>query len=195
MALDYFHDIFDVAAFLLRLQFFCFLAHEFVEARARKIFRLFAGGLLGLQKRLVQLLDLLRFTLRLRAGNAKCPGLTRHGCSRVLFGFFFSAGRFDLLGGRAEVPLDFPFLFLRRSLPEDICIFCVGLREVVETESLRELEVAAAFRIALHENIDAPFDLRRRTLPASPEILFVFDLELADVPFELAQLFVDGRHA
>src|SRR5256885_2294147 len=194
LAFDYFHDVFDLAAFFLLLKFFRFLPYEFVEAEARQIFRLFAGGLLGMQERLVQLVDLFRFTLRLRARNAKCPGLTRRGCGRVLFGFSFSAGRFDLLRGRAEVPLDFSFFFLRRSLPEDILIFCVGLREVVETESLREFELAAPFRIALHDHIDAPFDLRGRTLPASPEILVVFDLELTDVPFELAQLLVDGGH-
>src|SRR5260370_35321441 len=93
------------------------------------------------------------------------------------------------------MPLNFSFFFQSDSLPEDIFIFCVGLRKIVEAESLGKLQFAAAFRIALDQLIDAPLDFGGRTFPAAAEILVVFDLELTDVPFELAQLFVDGRHA
>src|SRR5258708_2054502 len=113
----------------------------------------------------------------------------------MLFGFFLRASRFNLLRCRAEVPLDFSFFLLRGSFPENIFVFCVSLREVVEAESLRELELASAFGVALDHLIDAPLDFRGRTLPAAAEILVVFDLELTDVTFERAQFFVDGRHA
>src|SRR5260370_37727700 len=43
--------------------------------------------------------------------------------------------------------------------------------------------------------MDAQFDFRGRTLPAAAEILVIFDFQLTDVPFELAQLFVNCRHA
>jgi hypothetical protein len=47
----------------------------------------------------------------------------------------------------------------------------------------------------LDQKIDAPFDLARRSLPAASEILVVLDFELTDVFFDLAQIFVNGRHA
>jgi hypothetical protein len=43
--------------------------------------------------------------------------------------------------------------------------------------------------------IDAPLDFGGRTLAAAAEILVVFDFELTDVPFERAQLFVNGSHS
>src|SRR6266568_8619787 len=107
---------------------------------------MFAGQLFRLQKRIVQLVDLVRFALRLGASHAKCLGFTSR--SRVLFGFFLRASRLDLPGRGSEVPLNFPFFLLRGSLAENIFVFRVGLREVVEAESLRELRFAAAFGVA-----------------------------------------------
>ncbi len=93
------------------------------------------------------------------------------------------------------MPLNFSFFFQRHFFPENIFVFRVSLRKIIEAESLRKLQLAAALRVALHELIDAPFNFGGRALPASAEILVVFDLELANVPFDLAQIFVDGRHA
>ncbi len=59
---------------------------------------------------------------------------------------------------------------------------------------LREFQIAPALPVALHEDIETPFDFGGRALAAAAEILVVFDLELTNVPFELAQIFVDGRH-
>src|SRR4029077_8806798 len=56
------------------------------------------------------------------------------------------------------------------------------------------LQVAAALGVALHHQLNAPLDFRGWALPAAAEILVVFNLQLPDVPFELGQLFVDGRH-
>ena len=69
------------------------------------------------------------------------------------------------------------------------------MRKIAEAETLRELHVAAAFPISLDELIDAPLDFGGRTFPAAAEILVVLDLELTDVLFDLAQVFVNGAHA
>ena len=55
-------------------------------------------------------------------------------------------------------------------------------------------QLAAAFAVALDHQLDTPLDFGGRTLPAPTKILVVLDLQLADVPFELAQIFVDGGH-
>jgi len=92
------------------------------------------------------------------------------------------------------MPLDGAFFLLLGFLPENVFVLGVSLREVVEAESLVGLHVAAALVIALDEKIDAPLDFRRRALAATAEILVVFDLELANVLLDLAQIFVNGRH-
>src|SRR6266436_1175557 len=149
-----------------------------------------AGQLLRFQERLVQLVDFLGLALRLGTRHAKRLGLRGgHLC------FFFQARRFDFLRRRAKVALDFSFLFQRNFLPENILVFRVGLRKIIEAEPLREFQFAAALGVALHQQINAPLDFRRRALPAASEILVVFNLELADVALELAQLLVNGRHA
>ena len=85
--------------------------------------------------------------------------------------------------------------FLLHSLAEDVFVFRVGLREVVEAEALVGLHFATALVVALDEKVDAPFDVRRRFLPAASEKLIVLDFELADVLLDLSEIFVDGRHA
>jgi hypothetical protein len=190
LAFDRFHDVFDVAAILLLLEFLGLFQHELVKAGARKLSSMFAGLLLRLQERLIELLHFFGLAFRFGARHAKCLRL-----GGLLFGFFFQARGLDLFRRRAKVPLNFSFFFQHHLFPKDIFVLRVGLRKIIEAESLRELQLAAALRVALHELIDAPFNFRRRALPATAEILVVFDLELADVPFELAQIFVDGRHA
>src|SRR5215831_4542097 len=107
---------------------------------------------------------------------------------------FSSARSLDLICRRAVMPLDGALFLLLRFLPEDVFILCVSLREVVEAEALVRLQFAATLVITLDEKVYAPFDFRWRTLPAAAEILVVFDLELADVLFDLTQIFVNGRH-
>ena len=157
---------------------------------------MFPGELLGLEECLVQLLDLFRLALGVRADHAEC--FCRAACCGC--GCFFllllpRTGRFDFLGGGAEMPLQPSFFLHCGFLPEDVFVFCVGLREVVEAESLCELQVSAALVVALDQKIDAPFDVGRRTLPATSEVLVVLDFELADVFFDLAQIFVNSPHA
>src|SRR5260370_25181546 len=118
LAFDNFYDVFDVAAILLLLQFFRFFQHEFVEAGARQFSRRFSSRLLGLQERLVQLLDLLRFTLRLGTRHAQCLGLTRRSAGGMLFGFLLRASRFNLLPRRADWPLNFSSFFQGAFLPD-----------------------------------------------------------------------------
>ena len=92
------------------------------------------------------------------------------------------------------MPLDRAFFLLFHFFPEDVFVFCVSLRQIVEAETLRELQFAAAFRIALDHHVDAPLDFRGWPLPSAAEILIVFDLELSNVFFECSQLFVNGGH-
>src|SRR5260370_30419094 len=112
----------------------------------------------------------------------------------LLFGFFFLASGFDLFGRGAKMPLDFSFFLLRRAFPEDILVLRIRLGKIVETESLREFQVAAAFRIALDHHVNAPFNFRGRTFSATAEVLIVFHLELSNIFFECSQFFVDGGH-
>src|SRR5262249_22782538 len=95
---------------------------------------------------------------------------------------------------RAIMPLDSALFLLLRFLPENVFVFRVGLREIVEAKALMGFHFPAALVVPLDEKIDAPFDFGRRTLAAAAEILVVFDLELTDILFNLAQIFVDGRH-
>src|ERR1700688_1960095 len=74
LALDDFDDVLDIAAIFLLLKVFGLLQNEFVEAGARKLSGLFAGLLLGVQKGLVELIDLLRFAFRFGAGDAEGAG-------------------------------------------------------------------------------------------------------------------------
>ncbi len=93
------------------------------------------------------------------------------------------------------MPLDFSFFLLRGALPEDILVLRVSLGKIVEAESLREFQIAAAFRIALYHHVDAPFNFCGRTFPATAEVLIVLHLELSNVLFECSQVFVNGGHA
>ena len=93
--------------------------------------------------------------------------------------------RFDCFGRSAEVPLRSAFFFLLGSLAENIFVLGVGLREVVVTKALTELQLTAAFSVSLDNQLDTPLDFGRRTLPPAAKILVVLDLELANIPLEL----------
>src|SRR5262249_18784705 len=86
------------------------------------------------------------------------------------------------------------FLLLR-ALAENVLVLGVRLREVVVAKALPELQLAAAFSIALDDQLDTPLDFGRRTLAPAAKILVVFDLELANIPLELTQFFVNRGHA
>ncbi len=202
LAVDDFDDILDIAAIFLLSEIFRFFQDEFVEARARKLRNLFSGLLLRLHEGLVELVDLFAFTLRLGACYAEgsCGG-RRGGFERLgrlilrlALGSLLRAFGLDGFRGRTEMALDAAFFLLLRFLAENVFVLGVGLREVIQAETLAVFEVAAALAVAFDRQFDAPFDFRRRTLSAAPEILVVFDLELADVALELAQILVDGRH-
>src|SRR6266478_4761076 len=195
LACDHFHHVFNILAVLLLLQLFRFFQHKFVEAGARQPSRVFARQLFGLQKRLVQLLDLFRFALGLGTGHAKCLGSSDSSRRCLLFSFLFLASGFDLFGRRAKMPLDFSFFLLRGARPEDILVLRVSLGKIVEAESLREFQIAAPFRIALDHHVDAPFNFCGRTFPATAEVLIVLHLELSNVLFQCSQVFVNGGHA
>ena len=92
------------------------------------------------------------------------------------------------------MPLHFSFFFRLRFFSEDVFVLRVGLREVVVAKALAEFQIAAALAIALNDQLDAPLDLGRRTLPAAAKELVILDLELADVFFELPQFLVDRGH-
>src|SRR5882724_4286037 len=115
------------------------------------------------------------------------------------YGFCRSRGLgalgFDGLGCGSEVALHFSFFFLLQALAEDVFVLRVSLREVVVPEALAEFQLAAAFGVALDEQLDAPLDFGGRTLPAAPEILVILDFELANVLFELRHFFVNRGHA
>src|SRR6202030_199059 len=74
---------------------------------------------------------------------------------------------------------------------KNVFVFCVGLREVVVTETLAELQLPATLRIALGHHFEPPFNFRRRPLASSAKILFILNLQLADVFFELVQFLVN----
>src|SRR5258708_5758034 len=194
LACDHFHNVFDILAVLLLLQLFCFFQHKFIETGAREPSGVFTGQLFRVQKRLVQLLDLFRFALGFGTSHAKCLGFSGRGRRYLLFGFFFLASGFDLFGRGAKMPLDFAFFLLRRAFPEDILVLRIRLGKIVEAESLREFQVATAFRIALDGQVNAPFNFRGRTFSATAEVLIVLHLELSNIFFECSQVFVDGGH-
>src|SRR6266436_7904163 len=108
--------------------------------------------------------------------------------------FFLRASGFNFSRRGAKMPLDFSFFLLRGFFSENILVFCVRLRKVIEAEPLRELQLAAALRVALNHHVNAPFDFRGRALPAASEILVVLHLELPNIFFECSQLFFDGGH-
>jgi len=88
---------------------------------------------------------------------------------RVLFGSFFARAASISFAAGAEMPPEF-FLLLLVRLSGKYLYICVGLREIVEAESLGKLELAPAFRIGF-TNCRCALDFRGRTLPAAAEIL------------------------
>src|SRR5689334_6782120 len=97
-------------------------------------------------------------------------------------------------GRRTKVALNRALFFLLQSFAENVFIFGVRLGEVGQAKPLGRLQFSAAFRITLHKKLEAPFDFSGRAFPASTKELVVFDLQLTDVSFDLAQIFVNGGH-
>ena len=81
LAFDDFDDVLDIAAIFLLLKVFGLFQNKFVEAGAREFSGLFAGLLLGAQKRLVELIDLLPFAFRFGAGDAEGAGAAAAACA------------------------------------------------------------------------------------------------------------------
>src|SRR5690349_16027807 len=194
LAVHDFDDVLNITAILLFLQVLCLLQNKLIETGARELPGVLSGLLLGLQEGLVELIHFLRFAFRLGTDHAK---RARRGSRTRLDGFLrllSRAFRFHRFRRGAEMPLHFSFFLLLSLLPEDVFIFCVGLGKVVQAEPLPVLQFPSALRVPLHRQINAPLDFRRRPLSATAEVLIVLNLELADVPLELAQLLVDRRH-
>src|SRR5208337_2598886 len=99
---------------------------------------LFAGILFGLQKGRVELIDFFGFLLRLRTDHAKRLRFrgARNRSRLRWFGLRLGTFGLDGLRGGAKVALDFSFFALRHAFPENVLIFCVRLRQVVEAEAL-----------------------------------------------------------
>src|SRR5208337_1160362 len=110
------------------------------------------------------------------------------------FGLRLGTFGLDGLRGGAKVALDFSFFALRHAFPENVLIFCVRLRQVVEAEALPVLQIPAAFRVPLQQQFETPFDFAGRALPAAPEEGVVLDLQLPDIALKLRQIFVDSGH-
>src|SRR6202166_3743701 len=89
------------------------------------------------------------------------------------------------------MPRYFAFFFLLQPLAKNVFIFCVGLREVVVTEALAKLQLTATLRIAHCHHFEPPFNFRGRPLSSSAKILFILDLQLANVALELVLLLVN----
>src|SRR6202030_851364 len=89
-------------------------------------------------------------------------------------------------------PLHRAFFFLLGPLAKNIFVLGVSLGEIVVAKSLAVLHIAGAFAVPFDHQFDAPLNLIGRTLTAAAEELIVFDLQLANVAFELTEFFVDG---
>src|SRR5882724_6896828 len=188
-----FNDVLDLGTAFLFLQVLRFLANEFVEACMRQTRNVFAGELFRVDKSLKQLLHLFCFAFGLRASDAERGPFSDNGrCARLRVR---KTLRFNGFRCGAKVALHGGLLFSFHPLAENILVLRVGLREVVVTKSLAVLHIPGAFTIFFYGQFNAPFDFVGRTLASSAKELIVFDLQLAYVPFELAELFVDGRHA
>src|SRR4030095_1560367 len=107
---------------------------------------------------------------------------------------FRKALRFNGFGRSTEVALHRGLFLLFQLLAEYVFVLRVGLGEVVKAEALADFHVSRTFTIFLHDQIDTPFDFAGWTFATPAKELIVFDLQLADVAFELAEFFVDGRH-
>ena len=175
--------ILDILAIFLFLEFLGLFQHEFVEAGAESFPVCSPASCFASRNAVVRVGRLFGLALRFGTRRYEGPGLVR-----ALFFFFLVARCFDLFRRCAKVALHFTFFFLRGSLAKDIFVLGICLRKIIEAKPLGEFQFASALRVALHQQVNTPFDFRGRTLPAATEKLIVFDLKLADVPFELAQL-------
>ena len=194
LAVDDLHDVLDITAIFLLLQILRLFQNKFVEARAREFFCLFAGQLFSLHECRVELVDFFALAFRLGTRYPESAVRGRRRSFHRLLRRFARAFRLNCFRGGTEVPLDSSLFLLLRLFAKNVFVLGVRLREVVQAKSLAVFQLATAIAISLDQRFNAPLDLRRRALSASAEVLVVFNLELTDVPFELAQLFVDRRH-
>ena len=112
---------------------------------------------------------------------------------RFLHGFVRSLSLDRLRGCAVMVLLSAGFLLHDLFAPH-VLIFGVGLLKIVESEALREAQIAHSFVVAAHHVVDAPLGIGGRARPTAAEELLVFDLERADVALDLAEVVVDSGH-
>jgi len=65
----------------------------------------------------------------------------------------------------------------------------IHLSQIAIAEALAVIHLRAPVAIALEQVVNAPFEFRRRTLLAAAEVLFILDLQLADVFLKLIEIF------
>src|SRR6267143_970857 len=96
----------------------------------------------------------------------------------------FSCLLLRMAEGRIEV-----FLFFFHPLAENFAILRIHLSQIAVAEALGKIHLRAPVAVALHGDIDTPLEFRGRPLLPPAKILFVLDLQLADVLLQLVHVF------
>src|ERR1017187_4712316 len=109
-----------------------------------------------------------------------------HGFRFFRFGALASPLRLNLASRGAEVALHGAFFFLFHPFAEHFTKLRVHLRHTAVPEALAIVHFRASVAISLERCIDTPLDIRGRTCLSSAEVLFVLDLQLADISLKLA---------
>src|SRR5579859_379288 len=97
-------------------------------------------------------------------------------------------------GSGAEVVLLCRGFLLNHFLAPHVLILSVGLGQIVESKALCEAKLAGALVVPAYKALRAPLGIRGRPLTPAAEKLLVFDLQGADIPLDLTEIFVDGGH-
>jgi hypothetical protein len=186
-------DVFDLMRVLLFFELVGFLTDELLKRFECELVRAFTGLFFGMAKSRVKMLHFFSLVIGIFTRNGKRK---RRDLSRALLGGPLVRSLFLNLPGRsAKVALHSAFFLLFHPLAEDIAILGVHLGQSAVSEALGIVHFRAPVGVALYHCIDAPLDVRRRPGLPSSEILFVFDLELADVFLKTAQVFVSRWHS
>src|SRR4029077_17369104 len=107
------------------------------------------------------------------------------------FGALASPLRLNLTSRGAEVALHRALFLLLHPFAEHFAKLRVHLSQIAVAEALAIVHVRAPVAVALERCVDAPLDVRGWTGLSPAEVLFVLDLQLADVSLKLAEIFVD----